>query len=356
MRKYGARGGALWRRVWTWPGRSDDAAAALVRDRRGGIVVAGSSGSSWLILKYSGGGYLQWVRRGRAAFAHAAFTAVAVDGSGDVYAAGAGTPAGGDSQVLLRKYSAGGALRWQKTLSSGAGDAAAVAVIVGDGDVYVTGRSTDRTGDERGDARRSTPRRASRRWVRAYAAGGGEAVRPTAIGYAAGPVVAGWGVAAGGSPEGFVARYDAAGTPAWVAGYEGAGVTGDRFDAVTADAGGACVTGSRWIGGEQQMITLRFDAAGALVWERVQGDGDAGPGRVPPRRRVLQRRRHRRLRPRASSRRPACRCGTSRCRRPATTDFGPSRWARPAATTCTPPAPPRAAAGGAAAMLIRYRP
>ena len=141
MRKYGAGGAALWRRVWTWPGRSDDVAAALVRDRRGGIVVAGSSGSCWLLLKYTGGGYLQWVRRSRGSFSHAAFTAVAVDGSGDVYAAGAATPAGGDSQLLLRKYSAGGALRWQRTLGTSAGDAAAVAVILGDGGVYVTGQS-----------------------------------------------------------------------------------------------------------------------------------------------------------------------------------------------------------------------
>ena len=141
VRKYGSGGAAIWRRVWTWPGRSDDAAAALVRDRRGGIVVAGSSGSCWLLLKYTAGGYLQWVRRGRASFASAAFTAVAVDGSGNMYAAGAATPAGGHSQFLLRKYSSAGALRWQKTLGSGAGDAAAVAVIVGDGDVYVTGSS-----------------------------------------------------------------------------------------------------------------------------------------------------------------------------------------------------------------------
>ncbi len=275
VRKYGAGGAAVWRRVWTWPGQSDDAAAALVRDRRGGIIVAGTSGSCWLLLKYTAGGYLQWVRRSRASFSSAAFTAVAVDGSGDIYAAGAATPAGGHSQFLLRKYSSAGVLRWQKTLGSSAGDAAAVAVIVGDGDVYVTGSS--RTGPTTSAVTTAKySRTGARRWVRTYAADGAQAIRPTAIGYAAGPFVAGWGAAAGGAAQGLVARYTASGRQAWIAGYEGAGVTADRFDAVAADAAGACVTGSRWLGEEQQMITLRFDALGALVWERVRTESTQG--------------------------------------------------------------------------------
>ena len=58
-------GDVLWRRVWTWPGRGDDDARAVARDRRGAYVVAGSSGADWLVLKYSRSGYLQWVRRAR---------------------------------------------------------------------------------------------------------------------------------------------------------------------------------------------------------------------------------------------------------------------------------------------------
>jgi hypothetical protein len=274
VRKYGADGAAVWRRVWTWPGRTDDAASALVRDRRSDIVVAGSSGSCWLLLKYTGGGYLQWVRRSRGSFASAAFTAVAVDGPGDIYAAGTATPARGHSQFLLRKYSSSGALLWQKTLGSSAGDAAAVAVIVGDGDVYVTGSSQSESATSTVTTAKYS-RTGVRRWVRTYAADG-QAVRPSAIGYAAGPFVAGWGAAPGGAPHGFVARYDASGKLAWVAGYESAGVTGERFDAVSADAAGACVTGSRWLGGEQQMITLRFDALGALAWERARSQSTGG--------------------------------------------------------------------------------
>ena len=53
-------------------------------------------------------------------------------------------------------------------------------------------------------------------------------------------------------------------------------MTGSLFDGVVADAAGACATGSRWTGGEQQMVTVRFDALGALAWERVQTGATRG--------------------------------------------------------------------------------
>jgi hypothetical protein len=274
VRKYGPGGATLWRRVWTWPARSHDVATAIARDRRGGIVVAGSSGSRWLLLKYSRRGYLQWVRRGRASFARASFAAVAVDGSGNVFAAGVATPAGRGSRLLLRKYSTG-RFRWQRTLSSSTGNAAAAAVVLGGGDVYVVGRSATGPGTSAATTVKYSAAGA-RRWVRRYAASGSEAVLATAAGYAAGPVVAGWGAAEGGSPDGFVARYAANGRLAWVAGHDDPEVAGDRFTALSADAGGVCVTGSRGAGDQEQMITLRFDAVGGLAWERVTSGATQG--------------------------------------------------------------------------------
>ena len=50
VRRYAPGGKIVWSRVWTWPGRSDDGAAALARDRRGSVIAAGSSGSSGRLL------------------------------------------------------------------------------------------------------------------------------------------------------------------------------------------------------------------------------------------------------------------------------------------------------------------
>jgi hypothetical protein len=275
VRRYAPGGKVVWSRVWTWPGRGDDGAAAVGRDRRGSVVVAGSSGSSWLLLKYGAGGYLQWVRRGHGGFARCAFAAVAVDGAGNVYAAGAATPAGGDSQLLLRKYSAAGKFRWQRTFASAAGDAEAAAIVLGGGDVYVAGRSA--TGDATSAALVARYSASGvRRWTREYAATGTEAVLATGIAYAAGPVIAGWEASGAGSPRGFVASYGPDGTQAWVAAYSAHDVTGSRFDGVVADAAGVCATGSRWTGGGQEMFTVRFDVLGALAWERVQPGATRG--------------------------------------------------------------------------------
>jgi len=267
LRKYAPSGAVAWRRVWTWPGRSDDGAAAIARDRRGSFLVAGSSGSSWLLLKYSAGGYLQWVRRGRAPYARCSLAAVAVDRAGNVYVAGSATAAGA-SRVLVLKLSSGGALRWRRTLGSGAGDAAATGIALGGGDVYVAGRSATGTSTSSAVTAKYSAGGA-RRWVRSYAGGEGEAVRAAGISYAAGPVVTGHGSAGAGPPQGFVVRYAPDGTQIWAAGYDGAGVTGDQFNAVVTAGGGACVTGSRWAGGAEQMFTVAFDAQGALAWEAV---------------------------------------------------------------------------------------
>ena len=275
VRRYGPGGKVVWSRVWTWPGRSDDGAAALARDRRGGIIVAGSSGSSWLLLKYGARGYLQWVRRGQGEFARCAFAAVAVDGSGNVYAAGVAAPAGGDSRLLLRKYSATGAFRWQRTLASDRGDAQAAAIVLGGGGVYVAGRSATGDGTSAALVAGYSPAGA-RRWTHEYAASGAEAVRATGIAYAAGPVIAGWGAAGAASPRGFVARYDTDGKPTWATAYAAQDVTGSRFDGLVVDTAGVCATGSRWTGGGQEMFTVRFDALGASAWERVQTGATSG--------------------------------------------------------------------------------
>jgi hypothetical protein len=274
VRKYTRGGSVAWRRVWTWPGRSDDVAAAITRDRRGSFVIVGSSGTSWLLLKYSAGGYLQWVRRGRKPSARCSLLAVAVDRAGNVYAAGSATATGGDGRLLLVKHSSAGDLRWRRTIASGAGDAAATCITLGGGDVYVAGQSATETGTSAAITARYSPAGA-RRWMRAYA-GGAEAVTAACIGYADGPVIAGRSAAVDGPPQAFAVRYAADGSQLWTAGYDAAGVTGDRFDAVAATDGGACVTGSRWLDGTQQMLTAAFDARGELTWEAVTPGATGG--------------------------------------------------------------------------------
>jgi hypothetical protein len=266
VRAYGAGGSVLWRRVWTWPGRSDDGATAMARDRRGGYVVAGSSGSSWLLLKYTAHGYLQWVRRGKGSFARCALAAVTLDRSGNVYAAGFATPAGGDSRLFALKCSAAGVVRWQRTYGTDAGDAAAAAIATGGGDVYVAGEEATGPGTSAALLLRFSPDGA-RRWAYDYVAPDATSARATALTYASGPVVAGWSTSAGDVDDGFAARYTAGGTRQWVAGHTATGVTADRFRDVAVDsAGRVCVAGDAVTAGGSQALAACWDGAGTALW------------------------------------------------------------------------------------------
>jgi hypothetical protein len=275
VRAYAPGGAVAWRRVWTWPGRSDDAATAVARDRRGSFVVAGSSGSNWLLLKYSAGGYLQWVRRGRGSFARASFVAVAVDGSGSVYAAGSAAPSGSGDRLLLRKYSSDGSLRWQRTIGATAGESSAAALALGGGDVYVTGKLSTGAGSSAAlTARYSTG--GARRWMRQHAADATDAARATGVAFAGGPVICGWGGPSGGDAHGFVVRYDDGGTPLWTGTCSGSGITDDRFAAIASDAGGrVCVTGTAVAGGGSTALTACFGTDGAPLWS-LTGPGEQG--------------------------------------------------------------------------------
>jgi hypothetical protein len=275
VRAYGSGGAVLWQRVWTWPGRSDDAAADVARDRRGNCVVVGSSGSYWLVLKYTSGGYLQWVRRGRGAFARSELSAVAVDGAGDVYAAGTATSSRGDSRLFALKCSADGAVRWRRTYGTDAGDAAATAIVAGGGQVYVAGSETTGSGASAAllvDFSQS----GARRWTRDYAAPGATAASAASLAYASGPVVAGWSTLPGDVALGFVARYTASGVQQWVAGSSGGDVTADRFRDVAVDsAGRVCVAGDALTAGGSRAFAACWDASGAPLWSHA-GSGDQG--------------------------------------------------------------------------------
>jgi hypothetical protein len=349
---YGSGGDVLWRRVWTWPGRSDDAAAALVRDRRGGYVVAGSSGPDWLLLKYSAGGYLQWVRRGNGPFARASFTSVAVDGSGNVYTAGTATPSGSDARVLICKYSEAGALRWQRSLASADGDAAATGLVLGAGDVYVTGRTA---GGAAGSALTVKYSGAGvRRWLRPYTASADGSSRATGIAWAAGPVVCGWGGPAGGPQRGFLVQYDPAGHVQWTGEAGIPGATADRFAALAVDeAGGVCVAGTAVTSSGDSALTACFKA-GIRLWALTQdgGQGSAvcrtpagfavasGPGSF-----------------RVTTVTPAGTAAWQRSITPAGyADFRPAVLRAAGSTYLYAAGSAAADAGGRAAVLVRYRP
>jgi outer membrane protein assembly factor BamB len=119
-------------------------------DYGNGQTAAGTySGENVVLVKYNASGAAQWAKTVTAGSGHSRFYAVAVDGAGNVYAAGDqgvgsfdygnGQTAAGTGNVVLVKYNASGTAQWAKTVT-GSGSSKFFAVAVdGAGHVYAAG-------------------------------------------------------------------------------------------------------------------------------------------------------------------------------------------------------------------------
>jgi len=149
--KYDAHGNKKWVRRYNGPGSGDDGPNALAVDGQGNVYVTGASwgGSGTLFdhatIKYDAHGARQWVRRYNGpANGDDWANALAVDGQGNVYVAGASTGSGTGFDCATIMYDPHGNKTWVRRYNGPAnGDDCANALAVdGQGNVYVAGAST----------------------------------------------------------------------------------------------------------------------------------------------------------------------------------------------------------------------
>lgn len=150
--KYAYTGGRKWVRRYAGPGSGVDQANAVLCDATGNVYVAGSATmvdgyTDLVLIKYDKDGHRTWLRTlsvsintGDSAWA------LALDGDGNVYAAGTTSNLLTGNDTLLVKYSRYGRRRWVRTYDSGAGLTDRSNSVVVDrrrGAVYVGGTSND---------------------------------------------------------------------------------------------------------------------------------------------------------------------------------------------------------------------
>jgi len=152
---YSNSGVPLWTNLYNGPDNGDDAARAIAVDGRGNVFVTGESTSGgfgsplsdYATVAYSNAGEVLWINRydGPSNGSDRA-TAIAVDGTGNVFVTGVSFRSGtGDSDYATIKYSNDGIPIWTNRYNGGA---SAVAVD-STGNVFVTGGSAaaNRLGD-----------------------------------------------------------------------------------------------------------------------------------------------------------------------------------------------------------------
>jgi hypothetical protein len=147
--KYLPNGDSAWVRRYNGPGNSGDLALALAVDDSGNVYVTGysadiSSGYDYATIKYKPDGDSAWVRRynGPGDSADNA-TALAVDDSGNVYVTGYSADISSGYDYATIKYLPNGDSAWVRRYN-GPGDSsdyATALAVDGSGNVYVTGQS-----------------------------------------------------------------------------------------------------------------------------------------------------------------------------------------------------------------------
>jgi hypothetical protein len=147
--KYNSSGQEQWVARYNSLDNDDDVAFAMAIDGSGNIYVTGNSvgsgtGDDYATIKYSASGQQQWVTRynGPGNDRDGA-TAIAVDGSGNVYVTGYSTGLGTDYDYATIKYGPSGEQQWVARYNGPAdgGDVAYGVAVDNSGNVYVTGSS-----------------------------------------------------------------------------------------------------------------------------------------------------------------------------------------------------------------------
>jgi hypothetical protein len=265
----------VWMRRFAQPGYCNDEATAMFADAAGNVYVTGSSQvveagqKDYAIVKYSPTGVQLWANR-YSGIGNSIPSAIAVDGSGNVYVTGASDSARTYSDILTVKYNAAGVLQWADRYTSPGDciDAGRAVCVDGSGNVAVCGVTSSVSTSYDWVVIGYTPDGA-RRFVTPRTSAGGNP--DEANGIVADPqgnyYVAGRLWFPNHVDDAVVTKYDSSGAEQWTASYDGP-LSGDGAVAICRSAAGDLYA-TGWSVGLQDnadVLTMKVSAAGALVW------------------------------------------------------------------------------------------
>ncbi len=291
--KYSADSGALlWEKRAAAPTSQSSSAnaSAVAVDGAGNAIVTGSlssgSGADFYTVKYAANsGSLLWeTRHNKIGSNIDSCAAVAVDGVGNIVAAGSSQGAGTNRDYYTAKYAAAtGSLMWATRYNGPANDydSASAAAVDGAGNVIVTGASANGVNNDICTVKYAATT-GSLLWERRYngTGNGSDGASAVAVDAVGNVIITGSSQGAGANVDYYTAKYAAAdGALLWEKRYNGPANGTDVPIALGLDGGGnVLVTGqSRSASSNTDYYTAKYAAAdGELLWEsRYNGPANA---------------------------------------------------------------------------------
>jgi len=253
--KYYPNGDTAWVRRYNGPGNSWDEAHAITVDDSNNVYVTGASFGSgtyydYATIKYYPNGDTAWVRRYNGPGNYDEASAIAVDGSNNAYVTGVSQVSGTDYDYATIKYYSNGDTAWVGRYNGLANhdDRASAIAVDGSGNVYVTGFSEGSGTDYDYATIRYYPD-GHTAWVRRYNGPGNYVDYSSAIAVdgSNNVYVTGYSYGSGTYDDYATIKYNSNGDTVWVRRYDGPGNSIDGGSAIAVnDSNNIYVTGVSW--------------------------------------------------------------------------------------------------------------
>jgi len=271
-----------WVARYNGPANGYDEARALAVDNSGNVYVGGYSWgegtrTDYTTIKYNSTGHEEWVARYNGSGNYDdGVSAIAVDGSGNVYVTGSSTVDNSHLDCVTIKYSSDGQQQWVARYTAPSGFAAGDAIALDNsGTIYVAAEAAvPNDANTRFCVTIKYNAAGEEQWVAVYD-GGMNTNRPTGIAVdGATNVYVTGNILSCQASEDLTIKYDSAGQEQWVARYQGPGSGGDSANAIAVDSSGnAYLTGDTYTSGISSS-TVKYNSAGQRQWVAYYDQAD----------------------------------------------------------------------------------
>jgi len=287
--KYSPEGDLLWAKTYAGSATGVDYGYALAVDQSGNTYVAGFGNGDnptfdIFVLKYDADGNSVWTQRWTSPITNYSAYAysIAVDNQGNVFTTGFESDGLTDGEFITLKFNSSGVLQWATPYngSTSSIDYANHIVVDSDGNSYITGWSGGANNLHDMTTIKYDPD-GNELWVKRYngSADDNDYAYWLALDGSGNVYVAGQSVETGSDNDITTIKYAPNGDEIWVRHYDGPAHDYDAGQAIAVDGdGNAYVTGNHTLATGLECVTLKYSAAGDLLWTASFNGPDASGG------------------------------------------------------------------------------